>query len=132
MTARPQRGDALALEGMLLLGVDRLQRAGLAQLDVLAVVELHGFEDVEAAGGEVRLQIRLVAQAEGVDAAHVHAGGAGSDLAALEQRHAMTERGEVIRRRRAGDAAAYHEDFRLARRHARALMVALPVLNRHR
>src|SRR5207245_7108812 len=107
------RLDARALELVLLGRVDRLQRARLPELDVLAEIELHGLEDVETAGSEVRLQIRLVAPADRVDLARVDAGGAGGDLAALEQCHATAERGEVVGCRRAGDPASHHEDVRL-------------------
>src|SRR5262245_13348295 len=113
MTAGAQRLDAPALELVLLGRVDRLQRPRLPELDVLAGVELHSLEDVDAARGEMRLEIRLRAPADRVDAAHVHARGARRDLAALEQHDAPAMSGEVIRRRGPGDAAAHDDDIRL-------------------
>src|SRR5258706_587587 len=84
VAALAERAHTLSLEVGLVLGVDRLQRARLAELDVLAEIELDGLEDLEAAGGEMRLEVRLVAPADRIDLAGVDAGGAGGDLTALE------------------------------------------------
>src|SRR5205823_5766138 len=96
MAALAQRAHALALELAFRLRVDRLQRARLTELDVLPEVELDALEDVETAGGQMRLQVGLVAPADRIDLTGVDSGGAGGDLAALEQRDAPAERGEVV------------------------------------
>ena len=117
MAALAQRAHALALEVAFRLRVDRLQRARLTELDVLPEVELDALEDVETAGGQMRLQVGLVAPADRIDLTGVDSGGAGGDLAALEQRDAPAERGEVVCHGGAGDAAAHHQDVRLGCQH---------------
>jgi hypothetical protein len=84
VTAPAQHLDAAVLELVLLGRVDRLHGTRLPELDVLAVIELHGLEDLDAARREVRLQIGTIAPADGIDRARVHAGGAGGDLAPFE------------------------------------------------
>ena len=111
MPSRAERRHAVAREVVLRRGVDGLERARLPKLDVLAVIERHLLEQVEAARGEVGLQIRRMAPAGRIDHARIDARRAGGDLASLEHRDAAAVQGEVERRGCARDASAHDRDI---------------------
>ena len=115
MPLRAERRHAVPRKVVLRRGVDGLDRARLPELDVLAMVERHLLEQVEAARGEVRLQIRRMAPAGRVDHARIDARRAGGDLAPLEHGDSAAVQREVERRGCARDACAHDRDIRVPR-----------------
>ena len=115
MPSRAERRHAVAREVVLRRGVDGLERARLPELDVLAAIELHLPEQIEATRGEVGLQIRRMAPAGRIDHARIDARRARGDLTPLEHRDAAAVQGEVERGRCARDAAAHDRDVGLSR-----------------
>ena len=115
MPLRAERRHAVAREVVLGRGVDGLERARLPELDVLAMIERHLLEQVEAARGEVGLQIRRMAPAGRIDHARIDARRARGDLAPLEHRDAAAVQREVERRGCARDASAHDRDIRVPR-----------------
>ena len=113
MTCPRARSAATRVAGEVVLGrgVDGLERARLPELDVLAPVELHLLEQVEAPRREVILQIRRIAPARRVDHPRVDAGRAGGDLAPLEDGDAAAVEREVKGGRRARDASPHDGDL---------------------
>src|SRR6185295_6340295 len=98
MPLRAERRRPVASEVVLRRGVDGLERARLPELDVLAMIERHLLEQVEAARGEVGLQIRRMPPAGRIDHARIDARRARGDLAPLEHRDAAAVEGEMERR----------------------------------
>jgi hypothetical protein len=135
MTLCAERRHAVAREVVLRRGVDGLERARLPELDVLAVIERHLLEEVEAARGEVSLQIRRMAPAGRIDHARIDARRAGGDLASLEHRDAVAVQREVKRGGCARDASTHDRDIGIPRalpRHDPGSVAHLRVPGRHR
>lgn len=103
-------------KGILFLCLDGLQRATLPELNIITVVKLQGFEDLQAAHAEGRREIRCATPAVCPQCPGVQPGCFCGPLALLQQDHLAAILGELAGGRGTRDPATDDEDVGLLHR----------------
>src|SRR5205085_3741862 len=100
-------------KGILFLCLDSLERAALPKLNVIAKVELQGFEDLQAAHAERGGEIRRVTPAGCPERPGVQPGSFCGKFALLQQDHLAAILGEITGGRGTRDPTTDDEDVGL-------------------